>query len=142
MRCNPLLGVDSPRPDLFQSLGKHILCSCRFIIHLESNPEALRRSEKTGEPQPGVSRDAAGAGNDLADAALRYSDFLGQPVLGDAHGLQKLFKENLARVGVRNFTHIRSRLVIVHDLNVCRAFRCPAEAHAELVIDANAVQPG
>ena len=45
-------------------------------------------------------------------------------------------------MGIGTFAHISARLVIVHDLNVRGAFGCPPEAHAELVIDADAMQPG
>jgi hypothetical protein len=32
-------------------------------------------------------------------------DFLGKPILADAHGLEKLFLENFAGVRIRNRTH-------------------------------------
>ena len=113
-----------------------------FVVHLESDPKALGHSKEASKPQTCIGRYSASAGNDLADAALRDANFLCQPVLRDAHGLQKLFEENLARVGIRNFTHDTTRLVVVHNLNVLWTFRRPPKAHAELVIDANAVPSG
>src|SRR5689334_25217033 len=35
-----------------------------------------------------------------------------------------------------------TRLVVIHNLNILWSFGRPPEAHAELVVDANAMQPG
>jgi hypothetical protein len=56
-----------------------------------------RRVEEACEPQIGIGCYGTLAIDDLADAQLRYADFLGQTVLGDAHRLQEFFIEQFAR---------------------------------------------
>lgn len=48
--------------------------------------------------------DAALAGDDLADAALRRADFLDQPVLDDAQRLEEFFQQDFAWGGERDLT--------------------------------------
>jgi hypothetical protein len=113
-----------------------------LVIHLQTDPEALGHSEETREPQAGVGSHPTSARNDLADPTLWHPDFLGETVLRDPHRLQKLLEENLARVRVRDFAHGSAQLVVINYFNIFRHFSRPPEAHAELVIDADAVPSG
>ena len=60
-------------------------------------PIAVGKAEKAAEAQVGVGGDGALAGDDVADALRRHADFLGQPVLADAHRLQEFLQQKLAR---------------------------------------------
>ena len=65
-------------------------------------------AKKTRQAQSGVGSDRMLAGDNSADAPLRYTDFLGQPILGNAHWLQKFLQQNFAGGRVGNFTHVSS----------------------------------
>src|SRR3954468_8217127 len=81
--------------------------------------------------------------DDLIDAPRRHIDRLGDPILRDAHRLQKLSQQDLTRMGGCEVSH-RSlvSLVVVDKLDVPGAGGAPCETNPPLVIDPNAVLAG
>jgi len=71
-------------------------------IGLETEPEAFRQAEETGEAQVGVGGHGALAQHDLIDPAGRHLDGSGEPVLAEAHRPDELFQKNLTWRRVRN----------------------------------------
>lgn len=76
-----------------------------FVIHLQADPECVGHAEESGEAQARVGGNGAFAGDNLADAALRDGDFFGETVLSDFHGLEEFFEQDLAGMGVANFSN-------------------------------------
>lgn len=68
------------------------------VVRLQIEPELRLHVEETSEAQGGVRGDGAAAMDDLVDPSGRDADILGQLVLADAQGFQKLSQENLAGV--------------------------------------------
>jgi arylsulfatase A-like enzyme len=95
----------SPRLDLCQSFRHRILRRLAVEVSLQADPEALGHAEEARQAQAGVGGDRALAGDDLTDAPLRHADLLRQPVLRDAHRLEELLEQDLARGGIRYLAH-------------------------------------
>src|SRR5512143_61432 len=109
---------------------------------LEIEPEALGGAEEPGQPESRIGADRPLAVHDLVDAAGRHGKALGEPVLGQAEGLEKIVREDLA--GVYRPQTLRDHgtlLVIVDDLDVICIALVPPGAHSPLVVDTYAVLP-
>jgi len=122
----------------FQCIGQLEGSHLRVVRSLGPEPVAGTQAKKSAEPQIGVGRHGALAGDDFADARSRNVDRLGQSVLADAQGLQELLIQQFPGCDGRESIH-GERSVIVNDFNVFRAIIPPAEAQSELVVDAVAV---
>jgi len=79
-------------------------------MRLEVEPELGRDAEIPSQSQGRVGRNAPVAMNDFIDSPGRHADVICQPVLGNAHWLQKLLHEHFARMDGRYFfiSHINS----------------------------------
>ena len=71
----------------------------QVTVRLEPDPPTLGESEVTIEPQTGIGRDRASAGEDGRDAGLWHPNVLRQLIWSDRHGLEKLLAEHLAGCG-------------------------------------------
>lgn len=91
--------------DAREGFGHIVLRFGGVEIQLKAGPEAFGRSEEFGQAQAGVHGDRPRADDDLSDATLGHADLLGQPVLGDAHGLQELVQQDLAGGREGDFAH-------------------------------------
>lgn len=60
-----------------------------------AQPITIGEAKEAAEAKIGVGRDGALAGHDGANALGRNADFLGQPVVGNTHGLKELLSEEL-----------------------------------------------
>jgi hypothetical protein len=132
----------SPRLDFGQGLGQRILRFGCITVQLQTDPESLGHAEKPGQTETCIGSDGPDSGHDFTNASLRDPDFLGQPILRYAEGLQEFLQQNFSRMWVRNLAHIVSPSMIIHDLNILRALCRPHNAHAESIVYSDAVLPG
>ena len=139
LRSSTCLYHRIPRLDFSQYIRERIFRPRSVAIQLQANPEPLGRAEKLRQAQARVCRHRARTRNDFADATLRHADLFGQTVLCNGHRFQKFFEENFTGGWVRNFAHLEFPSVVVDDFNVFRAAVCTHEAHAPLLVDADAV---
>ena len=104
-----LLSLALMRPGLREYLGSiepKILIdpSARVLLaYLQANPETVAIAKETRQAQRRVHRDRAFTGHHFTDATLRHAQFLGQPVLRNAHGLEKFFEQDFPRVRIGDF---------------------------------------
>src|SRR5579885_3332795 len=82
----------------FEPVSKAVFFYFDIVSGLKIEPKPLARPKETGKPQGRVRGDVPLAMDHFVDAASRDIDALGQPVLADAHGLQELLQQDLARV--------------------------------------------
>ena len=112
------------------------------ISALEIHPKAVGRAEGSRQSQRRVGPDRALAVDDFVDSSSGRGDGLREAVLGDAHRGEELLEEDLPGVDrVVCGSHDVSSLVVVGDLDAGRSGRCPGEADAPLVVDADAALP-
>ena len=62
-------------------------------------------AEKPRQPQSRIRGHGTFARHDLADPALRYTNFLGQTVLRDGHGFEKFLEQDFSGCWVGNLSH-------------------------------------
>jgi len=74
-----------------QPVGKSVSRLFQVEINLQPQPEPLRSTKVTGEPEGRIRTDGPLAEDDLVDSARRHADLARQAVLADSHGLQELF---------------------------------------------------
>ena len=84
-----------------QPVSGSILLSGKVKVALQIEPELRGDAKATSETQRGVRRDAPVAMNNFLDAPGGDADILRQAVLRNAHGLEELLQEDLARVDGR-----------------------------------------
>ena len=104
MRDRPRLRCRRQRLNRSQILGQRLARKRQVIVRLQVQPELGFHAEVDAQARGGVGSDAALAGDDFADAALRHADLLGQPVLGDAQRLEEFFQQDFAGHGERDLT--------------------------------------
>ncbi len=112
-----------PRPDSGERLKQRVFRALGVIPGLSAQPITLCKPEEPAQPEVGVGGDGAPPRDDLTDPLGRNTNLLRQPVLGDAHRLEKFFPQNFS--GGDGFQFLRHRcfpLVVVHDLDMFRAF--------------------
>ena len=80
-----------------QIFGQHLARDRQVVVRLQVQPELGFHAEVDAQARGGIGGDAALAGDDFPDAALRQTDFLGQPVLGYAQRLEEFFQQDFAR---------------------------------------------
>jgi hypothetical protein len=86
-------------PDLFlKPVTQLHLGALGVVMGIDAGPELDGSAEGAGQPQGLVSADAALFVADFADPHGGNTDVLGQSVLTDAQGFQKLLQENFAGV--------------------------------------------
>ena len=88
--------------DRRQILGQHLTRERQVVMRLQVQPEFGFHAEKDTQARGGICGNAALAGDDFTNAALRYADFLGQPVLGDAQRLEEFFQQDFTWGGERD----------------------------------------
>jgi hypothetical protein len=115
----------------FESIAEAISLDFDIVTSLEVQPEQLAVPEEAGEAQSRIRSDPALAVDDFVDSPWRHADVLGQPVLGDSHGLQKLFQEDLSWVdrGKLLLCHRALLSVVVDDLDIVGIAVEPDEEH-------------
>ena len=72
------------------------------------------------------------------DALRRHADFLGQPILAKVHWLQKFFQQDFAGVNRGKFLHRARASVRVDNFHIQCLSGFKTEAHAPLIVDADA----
>lgn len=90
----------------FNSLDFAALGALRLlhvVAVLEVEPEFVAGVEVTGEAEGGIGGDAAGVVDDVAYAALRNIEILGEAILGHAERLEKFLQEDFARMDIGQF---------------------------------------
>src|SRR5690348_3045463 len=108
------------------------------MVVLQTRPEAFGSPEEPRQPQAGIGGDGAVARDDFADASLRHADFLGKPILRDAHRLQEFLQQDFAGRGIGDGAHSNGS-VVINNLDFESIAIAPDEADPELIIDADAV---
>ena len=111
------------------------------VVGLASNPPAIAESKVLAKPQVGVSRYSPFARYDVSDALRGHTDIFGQAVLRQAKRLQEFFMQHFAGRNRGASAHTQPLSVVIHDLNILRAFYSPDESHAPLTVHAHAVLP-
>ncbi len=112
-----------------------------IIMGLDAGPELDGGAEVARKPQRRVGADAALLMANFTDPHGGYADVLGQPVLADAHRLQKLLQENFAGMNGGKIPHDNTSM-IVDDFNMMNAVIMPLEANPPLAVDADRVLTG
>ena len=85
--------------DIFEFLFLFRAYGADVVVALEVEPDMRGGSEVGRETQGGVHRDADLTFDEASNPAVRHSGILGELVLGDAVGLEKLFEKNFSRGG-------------------------------------------
>lgn len=80
--------------DRSQMLGQRRARERQLVVSLQSQPELGFHVKKTPR-RAAVSVMSALACDNFPKTALRYADFLGQPILGHAHWLEKFIQQVL-----------------------------------------------
>src|SRR6185369_1647575 len=89
-----------PWPDRVELVGDLAAAGRELVVGLQAEEEALRQAEVAGETQVRIGGDGALAEHDLVDAAWGHMKRVGERGVRQAHGLQELLPEDLARVEV------------------------------------------
>jgi hypothetical protein len=108
----------------------------QVVGELYSQPIARRQPKIGGKVKIGLRRDSTLFVNDFIDPLLREFRLFRETVGGEAHGPQKLFPEQFARVDVEVLFH---GSVIVGDFYFVGIEAIPPEAHPILVVYPDAV---
>src|SRR5260370_19167098 len=82
----------------WQPLAQSVTLHIKVVSSVEVEPEALGGHEEPRQPESCVRRDGTLAMYDLIDTAGWDAEALGQAVLSQAEGCQKVLLEYLARV--------------------------------------------
>jgi hypothetical protein len=127
-----------------QSGSKMVPLHLEVEAGLQIQPEPITRAEIPREPQSTIRADGSSAMHDLIDPSRRHTDIPGQPVLGQAQRLEKIRREDFARMyGIQlsssHATPSSDMLVIVDDLNFVGIAILPAKADAPLLVHTNTV---
>jgi dihydrofolate reductase len=135
-----LAGRANNRHFFCQAVTQEVFLLLQIKSRLEVEPKALGSAKVARQTQGSVGCDSASPVDNLIDPSRGNTDVLGDSILRNPHWLEKVAKQNLARVNRRKLSSGHKRfLVIVYDLNIMGVAVLPAEADAPLVIDANAV---
>lgn len=115
----------------------------KVVVSLDVDPETVVDAQRLGQPHRCGNRDRPLAADDLADAGLRQSGGLGEPVLGDPERLQELGQQDLTGsdrvVCLLAVANLGPPSVVVGDLYVFSALVGPGEADSVLVVDPDRV---
>src|SRR5262245_54286808 len=106
---------------LIQSVSEGLARGFEIVPRLEVHPELRLHPKEAAQSQGSICRDSSLLMDNLVNATRRYPDRLSQMVLADLHGLQKILKQNLARMDRRKVAlghHLTS--VIVNDFHIIR----------------------
>ena len=128
--------------DALECLAEIALRDLDIVISLQIEPKLRRRAERLGETQRGVGRNTGLLIGDPLNSRARQAADLGKSAGRHFERNEELFPQNLA--GMHGFElpgHCNRPLVVVHDLDFRRPFRCPDKTEPELVIDADRVLP-
>jgi hypothetical protein len=109
---------------------------------LSPQPITIGEAQIAAQPKIRIGTDGSLAHDDVTDPLSRDANLLGQAVLGDPHGLEKLLCEKFSWGNGLELPHYVSSSVVVHNLDIRCSGLCPAEADSPLIIDANAVLAG
>jgi hypothetical protein len=146
--CNGgLAGMREDSHFFRQSGSEMIPLHLEVVAGLQIQPEPITRAEIPREPQGAIRADGSRAMHDLVDPSRRHTDIPGQPVLGQAQRLEKIRREDFARM---YGTHLASghatpssdMLVIIDDRNLVGIAILPAKADAPLLVHTNTVLAG
>jgi hypothetical protein len=128
--------------DAVENLAEIALRDLNIIVGLQIQPKLRRCAERLGEPKRGISRNAGLLAGDPLDSRPRQAADLGKSACRHFERNEKLLPQNLAGMhGLQLLGHRTVLLVVVHDLDLRRAFRGPNKAYPELIVDADRVLP-
>src|ERR1700722_4635695 len=142
-----------------------LLLKPKLIALLQVQPELNGGTECRGQPERRVRRDAPLAIDDASNAVRRHTDRLSKRVCAQVHGLQVLLKQDLPWMdGTHEVLHrdfssalgsllwgrsapglmglVLCSVVVIDDLDICRALGRPAKANSELIVDPDRMLPG
>jgi hypothetical protein len=124
------------RRDCRKPVGEYFTRMHKIVVGLEIQPEFGFHSKKYSQPSRGIRRDGAPPRYDLADPALRHSNFLGQTVLCHAQGFEKFFDQDFTQGRQWNLTlcHDSCSPMVIDDLDIPSRPIAPHEAETELVV--------
>jgi len=94
---------------MIESVSEAVLLPLKIEVGLEVDPKPWRDSEVAPQTQGRVRRDASVPMDNLVDSSRRNADVLGEAILRDAHGLEELLHEDLARVDGGHFSLLHKR---------------------------------
>jgi len=78
----------------------------QIMVSLQSEPEPLGRSERSGQSDSGIRRHAALGEHDFVDPTRRHARRTRERVLADAQRLQELGEEHFAGMNVGQLLHV------------------------------------
>jgi hypothetical protein len=139
--CGPatIFSSASPGSDLCQFDAEDTFRDLGIVRRLSPQPVTIGKTEKSAQTQIGIGRDAPLAGHDVADALRRHADFLGQPILADAHRFQKLLQQEFTGSYGAELGHHNSPSMVVHDLDILGTCVRPPKANPILIVDPDTV---
>ena len=107
----PAILVAAPYGDLGAGLAalaqtpvEAIALDLEVVARLHIEPEPFGRAEVASQAEGGIRADGTGAVYDLVDATRGDADVLGQAVLREAERLEKVVREDFARMNRSKFT--------------------------------------
>lgn len=124
----------------FKPIAKLHFGAFGIEVSLDAAPEFDGGAEVAGQPQGRVGTDTALLVADFADPHGGHADVLGQPVLTDAQGFQKLLQEDFAGVNRGEISH-RSTSMVVDNFDVVNTIVMPFKANPPLAVDTDRVLP-
>ena len=130
--------------DAIENLAEIAFRDLNVIVVLKIEPKLRRRAERLGEPQRRIGSNAGLFAGDPLDPSARQAAGLGKSPRRHFQRNQELLPQNLTGMhGLELLGHLSCPLlvVVVHDLDLRRAFRRPDKARAKLVVDPDRVLP-
>jgi hypothetical protein len=145
---NGVLASMRENSHLFRQSGSEMIAlHLEVVARLQIEPKPITRAKIARQPQGTICADGPGAMHDLIDPSRRHTDIPSQSVLGQAQRLEKIRREDFARMyGVQlassHAIPSSNVLMVVNDRNLVGIAILPPEADAPLLVHANTVLAG
>jgi hypothetical protein len=143
--CNGVLASMRENSHLFRQSGSEMIAlHLQVVAGLQIEPKSITGAKIPREPQGTICANGPGTMHDLIDPSRRHTDIPGQSVLGQAQRLEKIRREDFARMyGIQlassHAIPSSNELMIVNDLDLVGIAILPPEADAPLLVHANTV---
>jgi hypothetical protein len=145
---NGVLASMRENSHLFRQSGSEMIAlHLEVVARLQIEPKPITRAKIPRQPQGTICADGPGAMHDLIDPSRRHTDIPSQSVLGQAQRLEKIRREDFARMyGVQlassHAIPSSNVLMVVNDRNLVGIAILPPEADAPLLVHADTVLAG
>jgi hypothetical protein len=118
-----------------ENLANIALCDLNVVINLQIQPKLCCCAERFGEPKRSIGGNAGLLARDPLDPRAGQAASLGKSAPQTFSTASGFLPQNFTGMhGFKLLGHF-GVLVVVHDLDLYRAFRRPNKAHPELVVN-------